>query len=251
MRSPKRVSVHVYWDADAKARRKFRPPMHSRLAAAGSKSCQLGSTCGRNSQAGRRTTRSIDAGVAFWGFLRHGIWGVFRLGIFDRRCREVGEKTSHYPRSSWITPRSSPRGCRVAPLPTSWTRDTMIGLESRLVISQPDAVSNMAVSTFDKTLAVRMTVNATEPKAHSARGRASPRSQKDSTKDSQLISARHCTPRAENGRAARSFPAKASKTAPQASICRANRRKDKVCGRSTSANHRIYDESVRNGPTSR
>src|SRR5208337_4065689 len=40
-------------------------------------------------------------------------------------------------------------------------RDTMIGLASRLVISQPDAVSNMAVPTFDMTLAVHMTVNTT------------------------------------------------------------------------------------------
>ena len=30
------------------------------------------------------------------------------------------------------------------------------------MISQPDAVSNMAVPTFDRTLAVQMTVNATE-----------------------------------------------------------------------------------------
>src|SRR5271157_357333 len=46
-------------------------------------------------------------------------------------------------------------------LTATWTRDTMIGLASRLVISQPDAVSNMAVPTFDMTLAVHMTVNAT------------------------------------------------------------------------------------------
>src|SRR5271154_2800353 len=50
-------------------------------------------------------------------------------------------------------------------LTATWTKDTIIGLASRLVISQPDAVSNMAVPTFDKTLAVHMTVNATEPKA--------------------------------------------------------------------------------------
>src|SRR5277367_3608248 len=50
-------------------------------------------------------------------------------------------------------------------LTATWTRDTIIGLASRLVISQPDAVSNMAVPTFDKTLAVHMTVNATEPNA--------------------------------------------------------------------------------------
>src|SRR5271165_3881007 len=46
-------------------------------------------------------------------------------------------------------------------LTATWTRDTMIGLASRLVISQPDAVSNMAVPTFDMTLAVHMTVNVT------------------------------------------------------------------------------------------
>ena len=46
-------------------------------------------------------------------------------------------------------------------LTATWTRDTMIGLASRLVISQPDAVSNMAVPTFDMTLAVHMTVNTT------------------------------------------------------------------------------------------
>src|SRR5271157_1680913 len=50
-------------------------------------------------------------------------------------------------------------------LTATWTRDTVIGLASRLVISQPDAVSNMAVPTFDITLAVQITVNATEPKA--------------------------------------------------------------------------------------
>src|SRR5208337_4880764 len=47
-------------------------------------------------------------------------------------------------------------------LTATWTRDTVIGLASRLVISQPDAVSNMAVPTFDRTLAVQITVNATE-----------------------------------------------------------------------------------------
>ena len=40
-------------------------------------------------------------------------------------------------------------------LTATWTRDTVIGLASRLVISQPDAVSNMAVPTFDMTLAAR------------------------------------------------------------------------------------------------
>jgi hypothetical protein len=50
-------------------------------------------------------------------------------------------------------------------LTVTWTRDTIIGLALRLVISQPDAVSNMAVPTFDKTLAVHMTVNARELKA--------------------------------------------------------------------------------------
>ena len=55
-------------------------------------------------------------------------------------------------------------------LTVTWTRDTIIGLASRLVISQPDAVSNMAVPTFDKTLAVHMTVNATEPKAPQREG---------------------------------------------------------------------------------
>src|SRR5208283_2228834 len=45
-------------------------------------------------------------------------------------------------------------------LTATWTRDTVIGLASRLVISQPDAVSNMAVPTFDRTLAVHITVNA-------------------------------------------------------------------------------------------
>ena len=55
-------------------------------------------------------------------------------------------------------------------LTATWTKDTIIGLASRLVISQPDAVSNMAVPTFDKTLAVHMTVNATEPKAPQREG---------------------------------------------------------------------------------
>ena len=47
-------------------------------------------------------------------------------------------------------------------LTATWTKDTVIGLASRLVISQPDAVSNIAVPTFDRTLAVQITVNATE-----------------------------------------------------------------------------------------
>src|SRR5271156_328140 len=55
-------------------------------------------------------------------------------------------------------------------LTATWTKDTIIGLASRLVISQPDAVSNMAVPTFDKTLAVHMTVNAREPKAPQREG---------------------------------------------------------------------------------
>ena len=52
----------------------------------------------------------------------------------------------------------------------TWTRDTIIGFASRLVISQPDAVSNMAVPTFDRTLVVHMTVNATEPNAPQREG---------------------------------------------------------------------------------
>ena len=55
-------------------------------------------------------------------------------------------------------------------LTATWTRDTIIGFASRLVISQPDAVSNIAVPTFDKTLAAHMTVNATEPKAPQREG---------------------------------------------------------------------------------
>jgi hypothetical protein len=41
------------------------------------------------------------------------------------------------------------------------------------VISQPDAVSNMAVPTFDITLAVQMTVNATELNAPQREGAGS------------------------------------------------------------------------------
>ena len=48
----------------------------------------------------------------------------------------------------------------------------MIGLTSSLVISQPDAVSNMAVRTFDMKLAVHMTVNATWPKGPDREGAA-------------------------------------------------------------------------------
>ena len=55
-------------------------------------------------------------------------------------------------------------------LTATCTKDTIIGLASRLVISQPDAVSNMAVPTFDRTLAVHMTVNAIEPKAPQREG---------------------------------------------------------------------------------
>ena len=42
----------------------------------------------------------------------------------------------------------------------TWTKDTVIGSALRPVVSQPDAVSNIAVPTFDTTLAVPMTVNA-------------------------------------------------------------------------------------------
>src|SRR5271166_3206450 len=55
-------------------------------------------------------------------------------------------------------------------LTATWTRDTVTGLASRLVISQPDAVSNIAVPMFDRTLAVHMTVNATELNAPQREG---------------------------------------------------------------------------------
>ena len=58
-------------------------------------------------------------------------------------------------------------------LTATWTRDTVIGLASRLVINQPDAVSNIAVPTFDNTLAVHMTVNTTEPKGPRREGAGS------------------------------------------------------------------------------
>ena len=45
-------------------------------------------------------------------------------------------------------------------LTATCTRDTVIGLASRLVINQPDAVSNIAVPTFETRLAVRITVKA-------------------------------------------------------------------------------------------
>ena len=45
-------------------------------------------------------------------------------------------------------------------LTATCTRDTVIGLASRLVINQPDAVSNIAVPTFETKLAVHITVNA-------------------------------------------------------------------------------------------
>ena len=55
-------------------------------------------------------------------------------------------------------------------LTATWTKDTVIGLASRLVISQPDAVSNIAVPTFDRTLAVQITVNVTELNAPQREG---------------------------------------------------------------------------------
>jgi hypothetical protein len=45
-------------------------------------------------------------------------------------------------------------------LTATCTRDTVIGLASRLVINQPDAVSNIAVPTFETRLGVRITVKA-------------------------------------------------------------------------------------------
>ena len=50
-------------------------------------------------------------------------------------------------------------------LTATWTSDTARGSALRLVISQPDAVSNIAVPTFEMTLAVQITVNAKWPKA--------------------------------------------------------------------------------------
>ena len=55
-------------------------------------------------------------------------------------------------------------------LTATWTKDTVIGLASRLVISQPDAVSNIAVPTFGRTLAVQITVNVTELNAPQREG---------------------------------------------------------------------------------
>ena len=71
-------------------------------------------------------------------------------------------------------------------LTATWTRDTIIGLASRLVISQPDAVSNMAVPTFDMTLAVHMTVNAKSRRPPSAREQVAPRPQRNSGSRSSL-----------------------------------------------------------------
>src|ERR1700722_10370059 len=48
-------------------------------------------------------------------------------------------------------------------LTATCTRDTVMGLASRLVINQPDAVSNIAVPTFETKLAVHITVNARCP----------------------------------------------------------------------------------------
>jgi hypothetical protein len=48
-------------------------------------------------------------------------------------------------------------------LTATCTRDTVTGLASRLVINQPDAVSNIAVPTFETKLAVHITVNARCP----------------------------------------------------------------------------------------
>src|ERR1700727_2316784 len=48
-------------------------------------------------------------------------------------------------------------------LTATCTRDTVIGLASRLVINQPDAVSNIAVPTFETKLAVHITVKARCP----------------------------------------------------------------------------------------
>src|ERR1700729_149697 len=45
-------------------------------------------------------------------------------------------------------------------LTATCTSDTVIGLALRLVINQPEAVSNIAVPTFETVLAVHITVNA-------------------------------------------------------------------------------------------
>ena len=50
-------------------------------------------------------------------------------------------------------------------LTATWTRETAIGSGLRLVISQPDAVSNIAVPTLEKMLAVQITVKAAWLKA--------------------------------------------------------------------------------------
>src|SRR5271165_1411308 len=85
----------------------------------------------------------------------------------------IASSTAISKRRESITSASAPAG-RVnrnrGKLTATWTRDTVIGLASRLVINQPDAVSNMAVPTFDRALAVHITVNATEPKAPQREG---------------------------------------------------------------------------------
>jgi hypothetical protein len=45
-------------------------------------------------------------------------------------------------------------------LTATWTRETIIGLGSMLVINQPDAVSNIAVPMLETTLTLQMTTKA-------------------------------------------------------------------------------------------
>jgi hypothetical protein len=50
-------------------------------------------------------------------------------------------------------------------LVATWTRETTKGSALRFVMNQPDAVSNIAMPTFEITLADQMTVNAEWPNA--------------------------------------------------------------------------------------
>src|SRR5271165_2048775 len=87
-----------------------------------------------------------------------------RLAKITETAR-IASSTAISNRRESMTSASAPAGSvnkNRGKLTATWTRDAVIGLASRLVISHPDAVSNIAVPTFDRTLAVHMTVNATE-----------------------------------------------------------------------------------------
>src|SRR5271166_107120 len=101
------------------------------------------------------------------------------------RCRETttAKATPTATTADWATIRrrrgsttsaSAPAGIvsrNIGAMVATWTADTISGFGLRLVISQAEAVSNIATPTADRELAIRMTVKARWPNTPQRDGR--------------------------------------------------------------------------------